>query len=77
MFRIVLFLLGMMFCSLGLTFCILYLNLMTMGYSFSSFVHFIISRMECQMLIWGVLMMLFAWKGKDFYELLLRRFIKF
>lgn len=77
MFRIFNFFLGMILCSLGLSFSILYLNLMTMGYSFSSFVHFIISRVECNLFFVGIVMMLFSWKGKKIYELLLRRFIKF
>lgn len=48
-----------------------------MGYSFSAFVHFIISRVECNLFFVGIVMMLFSWKGKKIYELLLRRFIKF
>lgn len=77
MFLVVLFLLGLFLCSFGLSFCIIYFNLMTMGYSFSHYVHFIISRFECNLLWVGILFMLISWKGKDIYELLLRRFIKF
>lgn len=67
----------MLLSSLGLSFCILYLNLLTMGYSFLDFVHFIISRWECNLFIVGILFMLMSWKGKQIYELLLRRSIKF
>lgn len=77
MFRIFCFVLGLLFCSLGLSFCILYLNLMTMGYTFATFVHFIISRFECNLFIVGIFMIMISWKGKEIYELLLRRFIKF
>lgn len=48
-----------------------------MGYSFLDFVHFIISRWECNLFIVGILFMLMSWKGKQIYELLLRRSIKF
>jgi hypothetical protein len=77
MFFIVLFLLGFFLSSLGLSFSIIYFNLMTMGYSFSQYVHFIISRIECSLLWIGILLMLISWKGKEIYELLLRRFTKF
>lgn len=72
MFTIILFFLGILCCSLGLMFCILYLNLLTIGYSFSNIVHFIISKVECQLLLIGVFLLLIAWKGHDLHELLLR-----
>ncbi len=75
--RIFLFFLGMFFCSVGLAFGILYLNLMTMGYSFWNMVHFIISRFECQLFFFGILLMILSWKGRYFCELLLRCRVKF
>ena len=36
--------LGIFFSALGLTFIILYLNLLTMGYSFLEYVYFIIRK---------------------------------
>lgn len=48
-----------------------------MGYTFATFVHFIISRFECNLFIVGIFMIMISWKGKEIYELLLRRFIKF
>lgn len=77
MFFVFLFLLGLFLCSLGLSFCIIYFNLMTMGYSFSHYVHFITSRIECNLLWIGIICMLISWKGRYIYELLLRRFVKF
>lgn len=47
MIRPFLFLLGIFLTSIGLFFIILYLNLLTMGYSFFGFVQFISRRGEC------------------------------
>lgn len=46
MFRILLYIIGVIFTSLGLFFIIIYLNLLTIGYSFIEFVHFISRRVE-------------------------------
>ncbi len=77
MYRILWFFLGMILCSIGLSFWILYLNLLTMGYSFWNFVYFISSRIECYLVLVGVVLMIISWKGKEWHELLLRRRIKF
>lgn len=77
MIRVLFFLFGIFFTSFGLMFCILYLNLLTMGYSFLNLVHFIIRRGECLLFFVGLFFLFLAWKGHDFYELLLRRHIKF
>jgi len=52
-FRIMLFLLGIVLVSLGLSFVIIYLNLLNMGYNFKEYVHFIISKWECLIIIVG------------------------
>jgi len=52
-FRIVIFLLGVVMASLGLSFIIIYLNLLNMGYSFSEYVNFIIRKWECLIMIVG------------------------
>lgn len=75
--RLILFLIGMFFCSLGLSFIILYFNLMTMGYSFWNMVHFISKRFECQLFFLGILLMILSWKGRYLHELLLRCRVKF
>lgn len=64
MMRLVLFLMGMFLTSLGLFFVVLYLNLFAMGYSLYEFVKFIIVRLECYLILIGVLIMIFTWKGK-------------
>lgn len=47
MIRIFFFLIGFALMVLGLSFIILYLNLLTIGYNFSLYVNFIIKRAEC------------------------------
>ena len=45
--RIILFLIGILLVVIGLTSIILYINLLTIGYSFIDYVNFIIRRIEC------------------------------
>ena len=47
MTRILFFLIGFALMVLGLSFQILYLNLLTIGYNFSYYVNFITRRIEC------------------------------
>ena len=47
MTRILFFLIGFALMVLGLSFHILYLNLLTSGYNFSYYVNFITRRIEC------------------------------
>lgn len=77
MLRGLFFILGILFCSIGLMFTVLYLNLLTIGYSFGNFVYFIISRGECLLFFLGLLFLLGVFYGRGFYELLLRRHPKF
>ena len=53
--RLFLFLFGFGLCILGSTFLILYLNLITIGYSFLEYVNFIIRRVETYYLIVGLI----------------------
>ena len=69
--------LGIILSSVGLMFIILYLNLLTMGYSFLEYVHFISTRIECLLLIFGLLLLFFSLKGWIKNVLLLRRTSKF
>ena len=55
-------LLGIFLCSLGFSFIILYLNLLTMGYSFFNYVKFISSRLECLTLIGGVIILFIVFR---------------
>lgn len=51
--------------SLSITFDIIYLNLLTMGYSFIEYVNFIIRRWECLIFVLGIILLYFIIrKGK-------------
>ena len=58
MIRIFFFLVGFALMVLGLAFDILYLNLLTLGYKFSFYVHFITRRIECYYTIIGFIIVL-------------------
>lgn len=58
--RIFFFLLGFGLMVIGSMYIILYLNLITIGYSFMEYVNFIIRRIECLFLIIGFLMLTLA-----------------
>ena len=55
MLNILFLLLGILFCSIGLFFIILYCNLLTIGYSFFEFVNFIIRSAYCDLFFIGVI----------------------
>ena len=55
MTRIFFFLLGFGIMTIGFIYLILYLNMLTIGYNFSDYVHFIINRLECYFIIIGLL----------------------
>ena len=61
-----LFLFGILLSSVGLTFIIVYLNLLNMGYNFSEYVHFIFSKVECLIFWIGFLVIFLSMyrKGK-------------
>ena len=58
MIRIFFFLVGFSLLVIGLTFSILYLNLLTIGYNFSFYVNFITRRIECLYALIGFFIML-------------------
>lgn len=72
MVKVILFILGILLSSIGLLFDLLYLNLLSMGYSFLEYVKFIISRIECNALFIGIILLFFLLGGKNFYEKILR-----
>lgn len=55
--RIFFFLLGFGLTVIGCVYIISYLNLMTVGYNFSNYVHFITGRIECLYAVIGSLLM--------------------
>lgn len=64
--KIVLFVMGVLFCSLSLSFIVLYINMINLGYSFFEFVNFIIRRWECYLFVVGVILIIFSFKkGKQ------------
>ena len=63
--RVLTFIIGFILSSLSLTFIILYLNIVNLGYSFLSFISFIIGRWEFYLLFIGIILMVLALrKGK-------------
>ena len=59
-FRFLLFLIGFGFTIIGFSYVILYLNLLTIGYNFFEYVNFIIRRLECLILVLGIILMLIS-----------------
>lgn len=76
--KIILILISILMLSLSLFFIIIYLNLLTFGYSFFDYVHFISRRLECMMFLIGILILVCCFKRKENENaLLLRLFSKF
>lgn len=57
------FLFGFGLTVISLSYIILYLNLLTIGYNFLEYVNFIIRRIECINIITGLLLMIIILKG--------------
>ena len=55
--RFLIFLFGFGLAVIGLSYIIIYLNLMSLGYNFLEYVNFIIRRIECLNLIFGIILM--------------------
>lgn len=60
MFKIILYLLGVIFISLGIFFTILYLNILVMGYSFWEFVQFISKEPIIWLILVGIICLLIS-----------------
>lgn len=58
--RILIFLFGFGLTVIGLTYIIIYLNLLSIGYNFLEYVKFIIRRGECLNLLLGIILMLLS-----------------
>jgi hypothetical protein len=54
--QIILFILGILISSTSLMFIIIYLNLLKMGFSFIEYIKYILTHLECLMLILGILL---------------------
>lgn len=75
--RLIMFILGVLLTSIGNMFLLIYLNLLTMGYSFLEYVNFIIRRYECYFSVIGLILIIIALKGKEIYGILQRYNRKF
>ncbi len=64
MFRIFLFLVGFGFSLIGSLYIVSYLNLLTIGYNFFEYVKFIISRIECLFLVFGLFCIWYSMRGE-------------
>lgn len=58
--RIVLFLLGLAMSIFGLSYIIIYLNLLVMDYSFIDYLNYICGKVECIIFLVGYLLMIIA-----------------
>ena len=54
-YKIILFFIGFLLKVIGFTFIIIYLNLMTIGYSFIEYLKYIMMRIECLITIVGII----------------------
>lgn len=71
MYRLFLFLIAFGLMVIGFTYIITYMNLMTMGYSFSEYLRFIFSRIECLFSVIGLLLVsiVIFTKGSETYDI--------
>ena len=68
--RIFFFLMGFGLMIIGLSYIILYLNLLTIGYNFFEYVNFIIRRWECYYVLFGLLIIIIVlFKKGNSYDL--------
>ena len=76
MFKISLYILGIILISFGIFFTIIYLNLLTMGYSFDEFVKFISRKLEFWFILIGIILIALSLERWIKNELLLRHNLK-
>ena len=75
-FKTFIFLFGFGLTVISLSYIVIYLNLLTIGYNFSDYVNFIIRRIECLNIFIGIILMfIILLGGKN--ELYLWYYIKF
>ena len=68
MARIFLFLIGIILVSISISFMIIYLNLLNMGYSFLEYVKFISMRVEVLIIFVGILLLYLTVFGKEKFK---------
>ena len=56
--RIILFIIGFMLMVIGMSYIIVYSNLLTFGYTFKEYLEYLISRYECLYFIIGLLIII-------------------
>lgn len=76
MFKVLIYFLGIMFTSIGIFFTIIYLNLLTIGYSFLDFVKFISRKLEFWFILIGITLIALSLERWIKNELLLRHNLK-
>lgn len=76
MFKLFIYILGLIFTSLGIFFTIIYLNLLTIGYSFWEFIHFISRKIEFWFIPLGLILIGISLERWLKNELLLRHSFK-
>ena len=65
MIRLFFFLVGFGLTVVGSVYIISYLNLLSIGYNFLEYVHYILRRIECINALMGIIIMFFAlYKGE-------------
>lgn len=66
--KIFFFLIGFILMTIGFSYIIIYINLLTFGYSLSEFLIYIVSRYECYLVLIGLLIILLTLfrKGKKY-----------
>ena len=74
-FKTFIFLFGFGLTIISLSYIIIYLNLLTIGYNFLEYVNFIIRRIECMNIFVGIILMIIVLGGKN--ELYLWYYFKF
>lgn len=72
MFKLFLYIIGVIFTSVGIFFTIIYFNLLTMGYSFFDFVKFISKKPVFWLIIIGIICISMSLERWIKNELLLR-----
>ena len=60
--KIIFYILGIHFCSLSLMFCIIYLNLLKMGFTFFEYLKYIITKFECLLFFVGIFFIILSFK---------------
>lgn len=65
------FVAGVFLTSYGLTFIIIYLNLLNMGYTLFGYIKYILTHFECLIIILGIILLYLSFERKDKNELYL------